>query len=64
MFVPAEVGAETSNPTPPQTDAFGDQGSNGPGVSLPLILAVLGALIVGMAFLTPAPAAIRRRNRR
>ena len=64
VFVPAEVGAETSNPTPPQTDAVGGNGESGPGASLPLILGVLGVLMLGMTFLTPAPAAIRRRNRR
>ena len=64
VFVPAEVGAETSNPTPPQTDAFGANGESGPGVSLPLILGVLGVLMLGLTFLTPVPAAVRRRNRR
>ena len=64
VFVPAEVAAETSNPTPPQTDALEGNGESGPGASLPLILALLGALMVSITFLTPVPAAIRRRNRR
>jgi len=29
-----------------------------------LLLAVLGVLIAGIAFVTPVPAAVRRRNRR
>jgi hypothetical protein len=35
-----------------------------PGTSLPLILAILGVILLAVAFVTPVPATARRRNRR
>ena len=64
VYVPAEVQAETSVPTPPSTDLFGGDGSNGPGMSFVLILAALGGLALGIGVFTPVPAKVRRRNRR
>ena len=34
------------------------------GSSLPLILAILGVILLAVAFVTPVPAPVRRRNRR
>jgi uncharacterized repeat protein (TIGR01451 family) len=64
VFVPAPPLSETSKPTPPPTDALGPTEPSNPGTSLMLLLAVLGVLIVGIGFITPVPAAVRRRNRR
>ncbi|HEY8635977.1 MAG TPA: hypothetical protein VIL81_01835, partial [Candidatus Limnocylindrales bacterium] len=64
VFVPAPPLAETFKPTPPPTDALGPTEPSNPGISLMLLLAVLGVLIAGIAFVTPVPAAVRRRNRR
>ncbi len=66
LFVPAIPEAETSKPTPPQTDVFDGNGgaTGGPGTSLLLMLGILGGLVVGLAFVTPVPEVVRRRNRR
>ena len=65
IFVPTIPEAETSKPTPPQTDVFvGEGGVAGPGISLLVMFAILGGLIVGLAFITPVPEVVRRRNRR
>ena len=65
IFVPTTPEAETNKPTPPQTDVFdGDGGVAGPGISLLLMFVILGGLIVGLAFITPVPEVVRRRNRR
>jgi uncharacterized repeat protein (TIGR01451 family) len=64
VFVPAPPLGETFKPTPPPTDALGPTEPSNPGTSLMLLLAVLGVLIVGIGFVTPVPAAVRRRNRR
>ena len=65
IFVPTIPEAETSKPTPPQTDVFDGTGPmSGPGNSLLLMLGILGGLIVGLAFITPVPEVVRRRNRR
>ena len=64
IFVPAVPAAETSKPTPPQTDVFdGTDGVAGPGMSLLLMFGILGGLIVGLAFITPVPEVVRRRRR-
>ncbi|HEY8059893.1 MAG TPA: hypothetical protein VID94_14120, partial [Acidimicrobiales bacterium] len=65
IFVPTIPEAETSKPTPPQTDVFDGTGPmSGPGNSLLLMLGILGGLVVGLAFITPVPEVVRRRNRR
>jgi uncharacterized repeat protein (TIGR01451 family) len=64
VFVPAPPAAETSKPTPPPTDALAATGPSNPGGSLALILAALAVLVLGIGFVTPVPAAVRRRNRR
>ncbi len=51
-------------PTPPPTDAFAQTGPTNPGSNLALILAALGTLMLGISFVTPVPAVVRRRNRR
>ncbi len=63
VFVPVIPKGETNIPTPPPTDLAPSQPSN-PGPGMGLLLAVLGLLVVGVGFVTPAPAVIRRRNRR
>ena len=65
VFVPTIPAGETSKPTPPPTDTLAPTtGPSNPGSSLMLILAVLGILILGIGFVTPVPAVIRRRNQR
>ncbi|HEV8404166.1 MAG TPA: hypothetical protein VGQ31_14145 [Candidatus Limnocylindrales bacterium] len=64
VFVPAPPAAETHKPTPPPTDTLASTGPADPGSSMALILVALVALILGIGFVTPAPAAVRRRNRR
>ncbi|HEV8403729.1 MAG TPA: hypothetical protein VGQ31_11930, partial [Candidatus Limnocylindrales bacterium] len=56
--------AETHKPTPPPTDTLATTGPSNPGSSMVLILAALATLILGVSFVTPVPAAVRRRNRR
>ena len=61
MFVPVVPLAETA----PPTDVIASHdGTNAPGFSLTLILAVLGGLILVIGFVTPVPEVVRRRNRR
>ena len=61
VFVPVVPLAETA----PPTDVIASHdGTNAPGFSLMLILAVLGGLILVIGFVTPVPEVIRRRNRR
>jgi uncharacterized repeat protein (TIGR01451 family) len=50
--------------TPPPTDTFESTGPANPGSSMALILAALATLILGISFVTPVPAVVRRRNRR
>ncbi len=64
VFVPAPPAHETNKPTPPPTDTLAPTGPSNPGSSLALILAALATLILGLSFVTPVPAAVRRRNRR
>ena len=62
--MPTVPGGETHKPTPPPTDALAPTGPANPGTSMALILAALATLILGISFVTPVPAAVRRRNRR
>ena len=62
VYVPVIPAGETNVPTAPPTDTVADGGQGDAGNSLTLILVVLGALVMGIAFITPVPA--RRRNRR
>ncbi len=64
VFVPVPPLAETHVPTAPPTDTLEPTETNQPGSSLPLILAILGVLLLAVAFVTPVPAPVRRRNRR
>ena len=64
VFVPVPPLAETFVPTPPPTDTLAPTETSNPGISLMLILAVLGVLVAGVMFVTPVPAAVRRRDRR
>ena len=65
IYVPVIPQAETAVPTPPQTDVLDKSTTpSAPGSSLPLMLAILGGLMLGLSFVTPVPEAIRRRNRR
>ena len=64
VFVPTVPGGETHKPTPPPTDTLAQTAPSAPGSSLMLLLAVLGVLVVGIGFVTPVPAAVRRRNHR
>jgi fimbrial isopeptide formation D2 family protein len=58
VFVPAPPKVETGPPTDIEGTVPG-----APGSSLPLILAILGVILLTVAFVTPVPAAARRRNR-
>ena len=51
-------------PTAPRTDVLDSSGTSTPGMNLGLVLAFLGILTLAVAFVTPAPAALRGRNRR
>ena len=64
VFVPVIPLPATHVPTPPPTDTLQDSTPSAPGSSLWLLLAVLGALVLGVGFITPVPEAVRRRNRR
>jgi uncharacterized repeat protein (TIGR01451 family) len=64
VFVPAPPAGETQKPTPPPTDTLAQTGPSNPGSSLALVLAALAILILAISFVTPVPAAVRRRNRR
>jgi fimbrial isopeptide formation D2 family protein len=59
VFVPAPPKVETAPPTDIEQGAVKGQ----PGSSLPLILAILAAIFVTVAVVTPVPATARRRNR-
>jgi uncharacterized repeat protein (TIGR01451 family) len=61
IFVPVSPKAETA---PPTDVLVAPEGTSGPGSSLVLILGILGMLVVGLGFITPVPAAVRRRNHR
>jgi uncharacterized repeat protein (TIGR01451 family) len=61
VFVPAPPKAETAPPTDIQTSI---EGQNAPGSSLLLTLVVLAGIILVIGFVTPVPAAIRRRKDR
>jgi uncharacterized repeat protein (TIGR01451 family) len=51
--------------TPPPTDTFTPQtATSNPGYSLMLILLGVAGLTLGIGFITPAPARVRRRDRR
>jgi fimbrial isopeptide formation D2 family protein len=63
VFVPVPPLAETHVPTAPPTDTVA-QTEGQSGSSLPLILAILGVILLAVAFVTPVPAPVRRRNRR
>jgi uncharacterized repeat protein (TIGR01451 family) len=63
VYVPAPPQQETN--TPPPTDAIvRTDGTSTPGLSLWLALGGLGILIVGLGFITPVPARVRRRRNR
>ncbi len=64
VFVPVIPQGETNVPTAPPTDTLGSTTESTPSSSLFLMLAVLGALVIGIGFVTPVPAVVRRRNRR
>ena len=61
IFVPVIPKGETA---PPTDVLVAPVGTNGPGSSLMLILAVFGLLVVSIGLITPVPAAVRRRNHR
>jgi uncharacterized repeat protein (TIGR01451 family) len=61
--VPGEVAAETSVPTPPQTDTMTTE-SSASGGSLLLILLALAGIALAVVFMTPTPASIRKRINR
>ena len=63
VFVPVIPEAETHVPTAPPTDTL-EPTEGQSGSSLPLVLAVLGVILLAVAFVTPVPATVRRRNRR
>jgi hypothetical protein len=64
VFVPVPPLAETSVPTAPRTDVLDSSGTSAPGLNLALVLAFLGIVTLAVAFVTPAPAALRGRTRR
>ncbi|MFL5641830.1 MAG: isopeptide-forming domain-containing fimbrial protein, partial [Chloroflexota bacterium] len=59
VYVPVPPKAETA----PPTDVEAPTQTGTPGSSLPLILGILAAIFVTVAFVTPVPATARRRNR-
>src|SRR3954469_11266593 len=59
VFVPVPPKAETA----PPTDIEAPAQTGTPGSSLPLILGILAAIFITVAFVTPVPATARRRNR-
>ncbi len=64
VFVAPPPLAETSVPTAPRTDVLDSSGTSNPGLNMGLVLAFLGIVTLAVAFVTPAPAALRGRNRR
>ena len=64
VFVAPPPLAETSVPTAPRTDVLGSSGTSAPGMNMGLVLAFLGIVTLAVVFVTPAPAALRGRNRR
>jgi uncharacterized repeat protein (TIGR01451 family) len=61
VFVPAIPKGETAPPTDIST---AHEGQSAPGSSLLLILLALGGIVLAVGFVTPVPAAIRRRKDR
>ncbi len=64
VYVPVIPLAESDRPSAPPTDVLEPTEMSPSGSSLPLILAILGILVLVVAFVTPVPATARRRNRR
>jgi len=67
VFVAVPPLAETDNPnvpTAPQTDIASTGGTSAPGMNMGLALLFLGIVAFAVAFVTPVPAAIRRRKDR
>ncbi len=69
VYVPALPEAATDKPshkpTAPPTDVLvASTGTSGPGSNMALVLGLLGLLLVGIGFVTPVPARVRRRNER
>jgi uncharacterized repeat protein (TIGR01451 family) len=62
VYVPVIPAGETDVPSGPPTDIVAQGGPGDAGNSLTLVLVALGALVMGIALITPAPG--RRRNRR
>jgi uncharacterized repeat protein (TIGR01451 family) len=60
IFVPTIPLTETA----PPTDVLTPTEPGTTGSSLLVMLAILGVLVVGIGFVTPVPAAVKRRNRR
>jgi len=66
FFVAVPPLAETDNPnvpTAPQTDIASSGGTSAPGMNLGLVLLFLGVVALTVAFVTPVPAALRRKDR-
>ena len=64
VFVGAPPQAETTVPTPPQTDTVGSPNNSASGGSMLLILAALAAIALAGVFIAPTPARIRKRMNR
>ena len=60
---PGHPEGETDVPSAPPTDTL-EPAETSTGSSLPLILAVLGIILLAVAFVTPVPATAKRRTRR
>ncbi len=58
VFVPVPPLVETDVPTAPPTDTL-EPAETSTGSSLPLILAVLGIILLAVAFVTPVPATVQ-----
>lgn len=63
VFVGAPPLAETSNPTPPQTDVLGPTETSASGASMLLVLLALAGVVLAVVFVAPTPASIRKRMR-
>lgn len=63
VFVAPPPLAETSVPTPPQTDTVGSTESTASGSSMLLVLLALAGIALAVVFVAPTPAAIRKRMR-
>jgi hypothetical protein len=64
VFVAPPPLAETSVPTAPRTDVLDASGTASPGISLGIVLLIIGALAFAVLFVTPMPATTRNRIRR